>query len=372
MYVHLLFRTFIGTILLTIGGLTLSLQSVRPLDPIDIHAHKRVKALYAHLHEGIGKGILFGHQDALAYGVNWKVGKNRSDIYDVCGAYPAVFGWDVSKLGQRPFNIDTVDFEQMRRWIKFAYQQGGINTISWHMDNPVTGGDSWDNTPAVAAILPGGAKHDAYRTKLDLFAAYVSSLKAGGQPIPVIFRPFHEHTGSWFWWGKNGCTPEAYKALWRFTVQYLRDEKGVHNLLYAYSTDVFDTDADYLERYPGDEYIDILGFDDYHSIQTTAAADLFARRCRDVVRMARERGKIAAVTETGVETIPETNWWTSVLLQRLKADREASQIAYLMVWRNGRPDHHYGPFPGHSSAADFVNFRNDPLMLFAGDRRRRY
>ena len=352
--------------------LSLPAQSQIQPAPIDANAHERVKALYENLHAGIGTGIFFGHQDALAYGVQWKTGHNRSDIKDVCGAYPAVFGWDVSKLGQRPFNIDTVDFEQMREWIAFAYKQGGINTISWHMDNPATGGDSWDNRPAVKAILPGGEKHDFYREKLDLFAAFVGSLKAGGQPIPIIFRPFHEHTGGWFWWGNKSCTPEEYKALWHFTVQYLRDEKEVHNLLYAYSTDVFDSEAAYLERYPGDEYIDILGFDDYHSIKTGANAAVLTRRCRELVRMARERGKIAALTETGVETIPDSNWWTGVLLKRLKADPEASRIAYIMVWRNARLNHHYGPFAGHASAADFQAFYRDPLTLFAGDRKRLY
>ena len=62
----------------------------------------------------IGKGILIGHEDDLAYGVGWKEEKGRSDIKDITGSYPALYGWDVSKLG-RPFNIDTVDFELTNR-----------------------------------------------------------------------------------------------------------------------------------------------------------------------------------------------------------------------------------------------------------------
>ena len=84
------------------------------------------------------------------------------------------------------------------------------------------------------------------------------SLKGDRQEyIPVIFRPFHELNGSWFWWGGKNCTPEEIKQLYRFTVAYLRDQKNVHNLLYAYNTDRFTTKEDYLERYPGDEWVDI-------------------------------------------------------------------------------------------------------------------
>ncbi len=71
--------------------------------------------------------------------------------------------------------------------------------------------------------------------------------------LPIIFRPFH---------GAN-VTVDEYVQLWRFTVDYLRDEKGLHNLLFAYSTDVFTDEEDYLELYPGHEYVDVLGYDDY-------------------------------------------------------------------------------------------------------------
>ncbi|MBK6282145.1 MAG: hypothetical protein IPF54_05280 [Draconibacterium sp.] len=84
-----------------------------------------------------------------------------------------------------------------------------------------------------------------------------------GKYIPILFRPFHEHTGSWFWWGKDLCSVEEYKVLWRFTVSYLQNEKNIHHLIYTYSTDRFKTAGEYLERYPGDDIIDVLGFDLY-------------------------------------------------------------------------------------------------------------
>lgn len=340
--------------------------------PIDKNATKKTTALYLNLQAISGEGVLFGHQDDLAYGVAWKNQKDRSDVKDVCGSYPALYGWDVSGLG-KPVNIDSVNFDNMKSWIKEAFRRGGVNTISWHMDNPETGGNSWDNTPAVASILPGGEKHEFYKQRLDMFASFLGELKAGfGTKIPIIFRPFHEHTGGWFWWGKGNCTAEEYKALWQFTVRYLRDEKNIHQLLYSYSTDQFDSKEQYLEFYPGDDYVDIIAFDDYHSIKNVDEREKLNFRLRSVVEMAQSKNKVAAFSETGLETIPIDDWFTRILLDGIKSDEIGKRIAYVMVWRNGRPDHFYAPYPGHPSTPDFIKFRKDPYTLFEDDLPKMY
>lgn len=335
--------------------------------PSDKNATQETVALYANLKEVSGNGVIFGHQDDLAYGYGWKNEEGRSDVKDVCGSYPGLYGWDVSKIGKQ-LNIDGVDFENMKKWMIEGYERGGINTISWHMDNPVTGGDSWDNTPAVSAILPGGERHDVLINKLNLFADFLNDLKGiSGEKIPIIFRPFHEHTGSWFWWGKGNCTSEEYVALWQFMTNYLKDEKGIHNLLYSYSTDQFNSREQYLEFYPGDDFVDIIAFDDYHSIKSVKERDKLTYRLKTVVDLAEEKGKVAALSETGLETIPIDDWFTNVLLAGIKNDKKGKNIAYVMVWRNGRPDHHYAPYPGHSSAPDFIKFRKDPFTIFEDD-----
>ncbi len=336
-------------------------------EPIDKEATSQTEALFRNLRTISNEGILFGHQDDLAYGVYWKDESGRSDVKDASGSYPAVFGWDISKLGQRSFNIDSVDFEKMKGWIKQAYQLGGINTISWHMDNPVSNGDSWDNTPAVYSILPGGEKHEWYKEKLDLFVHFLSDLNVDGVQIPIIFRPFHEHTGNWFWWGRGNCTSEEFTALWQFTVNYLKEEKDVHHLLYAYSTDRFKSEEDYLDFYPGDEFVDILGYDDYHSIKTKEQRPELIRQLKTIVKLAENRGKVAALSESGYETIPVDDWWTSVLLEGLTSDTTARKIAYCMIWRNAWPNHHYAPFEGHPSAPDFKKFKEDPFILFVDE-----
>lgn len=335
---------------------------------VDQKATKNTVALYNNLKKLSSNHILFGHQDALAYGVNWKNWhKQRSDVKDVCGKHPAVFGWDVSKLGKYSYNIDSVDFNQMKDWMKEVYKMGGINTISWHMDN-FHGGDSWTvGEKVVATILPGGAKHNAYLQKLDLFAEFVQDLKVGfifKKDIPIIFRPFHEHSGSWFWWGKGHCTADEYKELWQFTVKYLRDEKRLHNIIWAYSPDIVENKNAYLEYYPGDEYVDVLGIDDYHDVGKSGDIKNLTRRLKMVVELANEKDKVAALTETGFEKIPDENWWTEHLLKHIKEDPVAAQIAYVLVWRNARESHHYAAFPNHKSAKDFVKFSEDPVMIF--------
>ena len=85
-----------------------------------------------------------------------------------------------------------------------------------------------------------------------------------------------------------------------------------------------------------------------------------------LVEIAEERNKVAALTETGLERIPEKNWWTDRLLQQIKADPVAARIAWVLVWRNARQEHHYAPYPGHESASNFKVFCKDPIILMEG------
>lgn len=388
----------VGSLALACIALLLSACGAAPdVDLVDPQATDETKALFANLQRISDEAVLFGHQDDLAYGVEWWAEPGGSDVKAVAGSYPAVYGWDVGDLGHgAAVNLDSVRFDQMRDWIRGGYERGGVITISWHMDNPVNDSSSWNTTRAVAKILPDSSHHDAYVEKLDRFAEFAHSLDAGfwrwlgfGHPVPVIFRPFHEMTGSWFWWGGDNTTPDAFKRLWRFTVEYLRDEKDVHNLLYAYSPDVFADREEYLKYYPGDDYVDILGYDDYHSLtfgyealaadtvdmspQTadSIAAAALAEPLRTVAREADARGKIPAFTETGFEGIPDSTWWTDRLLRALKTDSLTRQTAYVLVWRNANreryPGHHFAPYPGHASADNFVRFREDSLVRFEDD-----
>lgn len=335
----------------------------------DQKATPETRNLYYNLQQLWGKAILFGHQDDLAYGVNWKYEAGRSDIKDVTGDYPALQGWDAAGLESNSTNnIDGIPFSTMKDFIKDTYKKGGLTALSWHMNNPVTGKNAWDSTAAVRSILPGGLKHSDYKLALDKFARYVLSLKgADGKAIPLLFRPFHECTGFWFWWGNKSCTPEEYKQLFRFTVSYLREVKKVHNLIYMYNPNDFETEADFLLRYPGDDYVDIMSFDSYQ-FNTDGASFGEKLRARLVLtqQVAEKHGKISALAETGYVTIPDALWWTGVLAKAM----DGLKVSHVLVWRNAgyreaeKDYHYYAPYLGHVSAPDFIRFYQLPEMMF--------
>lgn len=335
--------------------------------PVDSLITKETRALWLQLKKMQGKGILFGQQDPTTSGVDWKSPVTRSDVWTVTGTNPALYGWEISGVGN-PNNIDSIPFSLLKQRIIEAFGRRGVNTITWHVNNPVTNGTAWDTYPSVREILPDSSLSGFYKSQLKEVASFLHQLRTGDAiSVPVIFRPFHENNGNWFWWGKGHCTPEEYISLWRFTVSYLRDSLHVHNLLYAYSTDMFETPEQYLERYPGDDWVDIMGCENYWDFQSGATISNGIAQLRTLVSIATSRKKLAALTECGFDGIPVKNWWTQYLLIPIKHDSIARNISYLMVWRNANRKHYYVPFPEQKSAPDFIQFEKDTFTVFERD-----
>jgi len=163
--------------------------------PADKSASVETVNMLAGLKAATEKGIMFGHQDDLAYGTGWVYPDGESDVFKVASDYPAVYGMDLGhiELGS-PVNLDSVPFEDMRTFARVIRARGGVITFSWHADNPLTDSSAWDisSDMAVASVLPGGVNHDKYKSWLDKLAAFFSSLTDdNGVAIPVIFRPYH-------------------------------------------------------------------------------------------------------------------------------------------------------------------------------------
>jgi len=328
---------------------------------------------------------MFGHHDDTVYGIGWAADytndstiHHRSDVKSVCNDFPALLSFDLGhiELGDS-LNLDGVPFNRIRQEIIAQYDKGGMITLSWHLNNPLSGGTSWVadslkdvETKTVAAILEGGEKHELFLSWLDKVADFLNSLETPyGVKIPVLFRPWHEHTGSWFWWGQDHCTAEQYKTLWEMTVNHLKD-KNVVNVLFAYSpgTEADGDETKYMERYPGDELIDLLGLDCYcfaPEADTTQIADYVTKLDKNlgmVCAIAEKHHKAAALTETGYECLKTSDWWTKTLAPVLSRH----PISYVLVWRNAhnRANHFYAPYPGQLSSSDFVQFYNDPQTVF--------
>jgi mannan endo-1,4-beta-mannosidase len=341
--------------------------------PADRKATKETVSLFRSLFKLQHKGVMYGHQDDLMYGNTWWYEKDRSDTRDFTGDYPAVAGFELGHIelgGER--NLDSVSFAQIAEQIKTHYRRGGVITISWHLNNPLTmqikdtlsrrqSGTAWDvsSKEVVASILPGGKNNELFNTWLERLATFFIGLKDdNGTPIPFIFRPFHEHSGSFFWWGTDICTDKEYAALWRYTVKYLEDKKNIHNILYAYNTDRVTSLEQYLKGYPGDDIIDILSLDMYdRGAQFGQELD---NALAFVTHEAQARKKLTALSETGARR-GMSDWWSSVLLPVLSR----YNVSYVLTWRHTYRQRFPGAvIPNKPFPDDFMNFYKSPRTLF--------
>lgn len=353
----------------------LTVANAQPQTLIDPKATKETKNLYRNLGKLAKNHVLFGHQHATEYGHGWHGDEGRSDVKSVTGSHPAVIGIDFSGFSGRPKTVIEKEKEALRKQAVDTYNRGGVTTVAWHFSNPVSeGGFYWKDSvslPAVKYIIPGGEAHERYKEILDGIGAWAHSIVgADGNLVPLIFRPYHEMDGDWFWWGNAHCSREEFISLWRFTVSYLRDSLEVHNFIYAFSPDnKFMTEEAFLERYPGDDWVDMVGMDNYGDMGRDGhyALDKASLKLKIVSDYAKKTGKLAAFTETGLESIPNPTWWTGTLLKVLQ--QYDMDIAYVLVWRNDvhSPTHYYAPFPGQSSVPDFMDFYHDPYTLFEND-----
>jgi mannan endo-1,4-beta-mannosidase len=333
----------------------------------DTEATKETTALFYNLQRISKTKVMFGHMEDNMNGYEgWTKVMGRSDVFDVTGAYPAVYGFDFGGITSfRSGNHISEEIQNIHDHVLEAYQRNGIITFSWHYSNPVSKGSFyWAQSPvnAVSEILPGGKYNQVFNESLAKIADFAAKLKYKHRLVPVIFRPFHEFNGDWFWWGQAHCTADDYKALYRYTVTYLRDSLHVRNFLYAWSPDCgFTTQAQYTERYPGSAYVDVIGLDDYFDLKTGKSPRIAADKLKIVSDFALEQHKVAAFTETGLENLPQADWYTTMLLKAMEIN--PVHLAYVMVWSN-RPKSFWTPYKGHPAEADFVQFKNDPLMLF--------
>ncbi len=209
------------------------------------NATQKTQSLYAFLCDTYGKNVLAGQQESTWMGsedYEFNIIKNAS------GKLPVIRGLDY--MGE--------DFSGCNRRAKAWAAKGGIVTICWHCGADFKGShtEAMDATPDWSKLLTTGtSEYNAMIAGMDKGAAALKELQEAD--IPVIWRPFHEFDGAWFWWGKGGA--ENFKKLWRLMYDRYTNEWGLNNLIWnlGYSGDVKDG------WYPGDEYVDIIGADTY-------------------------------------------------------------------------------------------------------------
>lgn len=340
--------------------------------------------------------VIYGHQNDTHHKMFRVDSGSESDCKDVTGSIAGVVGMDSLSLTGDELKVTAAEkaagvtyTDKLVEIAANADKQGAIITLSMHMPNfavvakkPRVNGayDFQGYSPNVLTgdvgkrILPGGDLNEVYRAYLDMVANF--ALRLQDKHIPVIFRPLHEHNGSWFWWGGQNISSNDFLALWKYTAEYMRDVKGVHNFLYAYSPNgPFADAAAYLDRYPGDDYVDIFGVDTYDDDQSGSWYKKLSQTLTVMEKLGKERHKVIALTEAGVRKggslavrdNVDKKWFSKAG----KICRE-HKAAYYMVWANFDKEEHNFFMPymvddkrGHEMIDEFTSFYNEPASIFA-------
>lgn len=335
----------------------------------DPQATDGTKALYSNLWAIRDKGWIFGHHDDLMYGRFWYGTEGGSDTKAVCGDYPGVYSLDLSTFMDDRKSGSEEENALRIRCMKAAYDRGMVIIACMHLNNPLTGGDSWDNSSknVVSEILKeGSVTREKFNGWLDNLVSLANSLKGSdGKLVPIIIRPFHEHTQSWSWWGSSCTTQDEFVALWRYFVDYMKTN-GVHSFIYAISPqmDSKKVESDFLFRWPGDDYVDVIGMDCYQGINN----NVFVNNLKVLSKLSSDKKKPAGVTETGVEGFKNADYWTV----NIAAPMAGRKMSLLVTWRNkydslGSGSHYFSVFPGHVSEESFKVMYERPDTYFCGD-----
>lgn len=260
---------------------------------VNRNATANTKKLYSFLKDSYGKYVITGQQ--CDGGIN---GNEFKAIKNLTGDYPALLGLDMMDYtpSRTAFGASSSAVEKA---IEFA-NKGGIVTFCWHWNAPTeylnstaNNSDGWwggfytkSSKFDIAKVMNG---QDAKGKKLldrDIkeIAKQLKRLEKAG--VPVIWRPLHEASGGWFWWGAKGS--DAYKKLWKYLYNELTNTYGCNNLIWVYNGQ----SADW---YPGDEYVDIVGEDIYPG---NHVYDPQVSRFKQAISYG-SKTKITALTENG-------------------------------------------------------------------------
>lgn len=245
-------KAFIALSVLLVIAVILIIGSV-PSDPEDAalsnpNASKEATALYDYIVSTEGNAVITGQQESTWMG---SADYETDYIYSASGKLPLIKGFDYMND-----DFDGVN-ERAVKW----HEKGGIVTVCWHCGSDFSG--EWtdcketDITDWEKALTPGTEEYDNLVRGMDKGAEALKELKEKG--IPVLWRPFHEFDGDWFWWSRGGS--EGFKKLWQIMYERYTDYHGLDNLIWVlgYSHKM----EKVKDWYPGDEYCDIIGADTY-------------------------------------------------------------------------------------------------------------
>lgn len=275
-------------------------KSIYKVEPglVDDKATGRTKNLMKYMTDMYGKYIISGQ-----YGDRGIKGNEFKAIYQATGKYPAILGLDfIDYTPSRTANgTSSMDVQYAMDFDK----QGGIVTFCWHWNAPSkylvnTKDIPWwkgfykeGTTINLKKIMNGEDKegYDLLLKDIDVIAFQLKRLQTAD--IPILWRPLHEASGGWFWWGASG--PDAYNKLYRLLYDRLTNYHNIHNLIWVWNGQSKDW-------YPGDQYVDIVGTDIYPGKRVYNSQ---ASSFKTLVKWNGKHKKIIAMTENGCLFDPE-------------------------------------------------------------------
>ena len=244
--------------------------------PVDANASDAAKIIYTFLYENFGKktisGIMTGDMDTANGDVTQHA--DVQAVYSASGKYPALVGFDfMNATGKNEADAWYKEYtDKSIELAKDLYRRGGLPAFSWHWRDPSrTTGEFYSGnqveTPCTMKISDAMNADGTWNTSSDIYtniikdidtvADYFLALQDAG--VACIFRPLHEASGGWFWWGTD--TADKYVKLYQLIVDEMVNVKGVHNVIWVWNPcNVNDADWN-----PGADYYDVVSIDIYNS-----------------------------------------------------------------------------------------------------------
>ena len=230
--------------------------------PVNPNATKEAKELLRFIYNIQGKQVLTGQHNYLG-----KMSVFTDSIYLLTGKYPAIWGCDYG-FSDSTHDIDNIKYRPLLvPEIVKQHERGSIITLTYHQASPLVGepcqfvggvqtkltDEEWKEL-----LTDGTQINTIWKTYMDQLAAELKVLQ--GKNIPVLFRPYHEMNGKWFWWGGHGGE-DGFPALWKMLYHYYTNHHQLNNLIWVWSPDK--PWHGLKEYYPGDDFVDIVSMDIY-------------------------------------------------------------------------------------------------------------
>ena len=241
---------------------------ISPL-PVDADATAAAKEMYAFLRRNFGSktisGIMTGDMSSATGDVTQH--DDVRAVYLASGKYPALIGFDFMNATGR-MEADEWYRQYTRSSIELAkdtYRRGGLPAFTWHWRDPSRSTDAFYTSATQMKISDAMNSDGSWNESSTLYQHIIKDIDAiadyllelQGEGIACIFRPLHEASGGWFWWGREGAEP--FRKLYRLIYHEMVSVKGVHNVIWVWNADDADNDWD-----PGSEYYDVVSADIYN------------------------------------------------------------------------------------------------------------